>query len=243
MYSTIRNLVSSVDLQLKQTSSESTIPLTQIYLWATYFINKYMSFKYQTTESGSYLSIFPSVSVIKSNSNVVPNIIAGEKYSILPRNIYDFPDDRGIDYITYSRSEYPDNVDLGYIGTFMRTSPSKAKRLYYSKYEKPSPANPYFYIHGNYVGYLGIKDLNISTVEMGLITTFDPFQDHDIDDNLPILYDFGDEIHKDMFEMGRFALLVPEDRIQDAASNINPEQVPQARAVSVNKQQTNQEQE
>jgi hypothetical protein len=242
MYSTIRNLVSSVDLQLKQTSSESTIPLTQLYLWATYFVNKYMSFKYQTTESGTHLAIFPSVAVLKSISSVSPNIIAGEKYSILPRNVYDFPDDRGIDYITYSRNEYPDNVDLGYIGTFMRTSPSKARRLYYSKYEIPSPTNPYFYVHGNYVGFLGIKDINISTVEMGLITTFDPFADQNIDDNLPILYEFGDEIHKDIFEMGRFALLVPEDRIQDAASNINSEQVPQARAVSINKE-SNQQQE
>ncbi len=232
---TTRQLVSSVDIQLGQLSDDSKIYKNQLYLWATWLVNKYRSFKFQTTDSGAYISILPSVAVIKAPSTVSPDIITGEKYSALPQVILDLEGDRGVDYITYSRNDYPDNVDLGVIGTFTRIGAKQARRLYYSEYETPAASNPYWYRHGNYIGYLGIKDINISTVEMGLITAFDPFVSHDIDDNLDILSEYADEIFKDMIEMGRFALLIPGDRINDGTNIIEQEQVPQARATSVNK--------
>lgn len=237
---TIRQLVSSVDIQLKQTGDDSTVPKNQLYLWATYFINKYISMKYQTIDSGAYMVIFPSVAVIKALTDTTPDIIAGEKYSLLPRPVFDFEHDSGI-YVSYKRSDYPDNVDLGYIGRFTRTTIAGARRLYYSKYEKPSVANPYWYRHGNYIGYLGIESINIPYVEMSLVTSFDPFTNHSIDAHLDILNEFGDDIHRDIFEMGRFALLMPEDNINDAAWTGQPEQVPRSRATSIN-QDVNQQQ-
>ena len=114
-------------------------------------------------------------------------------------------------------------MDLGYLGRFIRIRAIKARKLYYSKYEKPTASNPYWYRHGNYVGLLGVGNINISTIEMGLITSFDPFVTHSIDDNIDVLSEFGDEVFKDMVEMGRFALLVTEG------------QVPQERVTSVNK--------
>lgn len=218
---TLRQLVSSVDIQLGQVSDDE-IPQNQLYLWGMWLVNKYMSYKYQTTDSGAYLTIMPEVAVVKATSTTV-DIIAGEKYIILPRTILDLPEDRGIEYITYSRNDYPENVDLGFLGRFIRIRAIKARKLYYSKYEKPTSNNPYWYRHGNYVGLLGVGNINISTIEMGLITSFDPFITHSIDDNIDVLSEFGDEVFKDMVEMGRFALLVTQG------------EVPRERVTSVNK--------
>lgn len=231
--STLRQLVNSVEIHLQQTGDDEKIPPNQLVLWGMWLVNKYRSYKYHTTESGAYLTIMPSVAVIKASASST-DIIAGEKYSTLPNAILDLEGDRGIDYISYARGDYPDNVDLGVIGRFTRTSPQKARRLYYSKYEKPAADNPYWYLHGTYVGYLGIGNVNISTVEMGLITSFDPFSAHDIDDELPILSEFGDEIFKDMTELGRFALLIPEERLNQGAYE-SGSSVPSQRVTSVNK--------
>jgi len=231
--STLRQLVNSVDIHLQQTGDDKKIPPNQLVLWGQWLVNKYTAYKYQTVDTGAFLTIMPSVSVLKA-STLTTNIILGEKYSVLPRAILDLEKDRGVDYITYARNDYPDNVDMGVIQPFTRISPREARRLYYSKYEKPSTVNPYWYLHGSYIGYLGIGNINISTVEMGLITSFDPWITHSIDDDLPILTDFGDEIFKDMAELGRFALLIPEERTNQGA--YQPEGSPPGqRMTSVNK--------
>ncbi len=235
MPTTIRELVSSADVQLQQLSPDSKIPTTQLFVWGTWLVNKYRAFQAKSVDTGSYLSIMPAVTVSKAATTTTPDIIAGEKYSALPRAILDLEGDRGIDYVSYARNDYPDNVDLGIIGPFTRTTPRKARWLYNSKYTKPTASNPYWYRHGNYVGFVGISNANISTVEMGLLTSFDPFADHDIDDHLDILTDYGDEIFKDLIELGRFGLLVPQDRINDGADTGQAEQVPQQRVTSVNK--------
>ncbi len=232
--STIRQLVGSAIIQLQQTGDDQKIPDNQLYLWGTWLVNKYMSFKFRTADSGAFRTIMPSVPVVKAPATVTPDIINGEKYSALPRTVLDLEEDRGID-ITYSRNDYPVNVDLGVISPFTRISYNQARRLYYSEYERPSASNPYWYRHGNYIGYLGIKNANISTVEMGLVTEFDPFVTHSIDDHLDVLTEYADDIFKDMIEMGRFALLVPTDRINDGSGEAGAEQVPQQRVTSVNK--------
>ena len=231
---TLRQLVSSVDIHLQQTGDDEKIPQNQLYSWGMWLVSKYTSFKVQAIDTGAYLTIMPSVPVVKATVTTTPDIIAGEKYCVLPRAVLDLDMDKGIDYITYARNDYPDNVDLGVIGRFTRIQSSQSRRIYYSKYETPSMNNPYWYRHGNYVGFLGIGNANISTVEMGLITAFDPFTTHDIDDTLHIMTDYADEIFKDMVEMGRFALLVPGDRTNDGSDIIEGE-VPRERVTSVNK--------
>jgi len=231
---TLRQLVSSVDIQLGQVPDDEKIPTNQLYLWGMWLANKYMSYKYQAADSGAYLTIMPEVTVVKASATTTPDIIAGEKYVVLPRNVLDLDLDRGIEYITYSRNDYPPNVDLGVMGRFTRINATKARKLYYSKYETPSASNPYWYRHNNYVGFLGIRNINISTVEMGLITSFDPFVTHSIDENLDVLSEFGDEIFKDMVELGRFALLIPEDRTNEGSYNPGGE-APRERVTSVNK--------
>jgi len=302
---TLRQLVSSVDIQLGQLSDDSKVPITQLYLWGMWLVNKYRSYKYQTTDSGAYLTILPSVAVTVPTADVSPDIISAENYSVLPQAILDIEGDRGIDYISYSRSYSIASVAITSAGTvatvvhadhgftsgdevviagaveteyngrftiividedsysytvaggpaspatgaptsvkvinagvatrFTRTTAKMATRLNYSLYEVPSLTNPYWYRHGNYIGYLGLNKSSVTTVEVGIITAFDPFDPHDIDDNLDILTEYADEIFKDMIELGRFALLIPSDRVNDGSNVIEQEQVPQSRTTSVNK--------
>jgi len=233
--STIRQLVSSLDTQLKQLPASSSIPLNQVYLWASYFINKFIYLKSGIVDSGEYLFIIPNVgvSVVLPASEDV-NLVAGRKYSILPRSILDFEGDRGIEYVTWYN-----NLDPAHpLATpFMRTTSAKAHRLYLSTYEIPSPSNPYFYRHGKYIGYLGIDDVVVTQVEMGLKCPFDPFSgDYSIDDDISIIDEFADDIQRSVLEMGRFELMMPTDRTVDADQTGTQSKVPTTKITSVNPQ-------
>jgi len=308
---TLRQLVSSVDVQLQQLSPDSKIPSIQLYMWGMWLVNKYKSYQAKTVETGSYLTVFPAVAVTATATAAV-DIVQAEKYSVLPQSILDLEGDRGIDYISYIRNqntaatvtitragydatvihslhgmvtgdrvviagaveteyngikvitksndnEYSykvytspaspatgtitalvvPNIDVGIAIRFTRTTPNKAVILQYSPYEEPSAANPYWYRHGNYIGYLGLDEETISYVEMGLLTSFDPFDPHDIDDNLDILTEYADEIFKDMVELGRFGLLIPEENFNDGSGEMSGSGVPQGRVTSVNKSVNN----
>jgi len=234
--STLRQLVSGIDIQLKQLPASSDIPLNQLYLWGAFFVNKYIYLKGGVVSTGEYLYILPDVAVATTLlANEAVNLVAGRKYSILPRTILDFPEDRGIEYITWYNDLDPDHP---FYAQFTRTTPVMARRLYYSLYETPSAENPYFYRHGKYIGYLGIDDVIVAHVEMGLKCPFDPFSgDYSIDDDISILDEFADEIQRSMLEMGRFELMMPSDRTVDAAQTTTA-QIPTTKLTSVNQSPT-----
>ena len=52
---------------------------------------------------------------------------------------------------------------------FTRTSPTKMQRLYFRDEETPSPDNPYFYRLNDRIYLLGVEQINITEVEVGLI--------------------------------------------------------------------------
>ena len=76
---TLRQLVSSADIQLQQLSPDSKIPTIQLYVWGMWLVNKYKSYQAKTVDTGSYLSIIPEVAVTVASANVSPDVIAGEK--------------------------------------------------------------------------------------------------------------------------------------------------------------------
>ena len=230
---TIRELVGSVKEQLQQTGDDLKVQNNQLYLWATWFVNKYINAQLAVQDSGSYISVLPSVPVINAALTVSPNIVKDRKYSLLPQSIFDLDLDRGIVAITYPY----DFLDVAYMHLkdvqFQRVSIHKINKLYMSPYEVPTPESPYFFLYGKYVGYLGIEAVPVSNIEMWLRTPFDPFTSHSIDDYIPILDQYGSDIAKNIFEMGRFELLMPTDKVNDAAANQGGD-VPQSRAVSLN---------
>lgn len=233
---TLRELVGSVQEQLKQTGDDRGVHFNQLVLWATWFVNKYINAQLQVQDTGSYLSVIPEVPVVNATATAAPNIIKGRKYSALPQSVFDMDLDRGIVAITYPYNFLSESyMHLSGV-QFQRISMAKVTKLYYSPYEKPGADNPYFYVYGKYIGYLGVDNVPLSSVEMWLRTPYDPFTSHSLDDYIPVIDQFGPDIAKNVFEMGRFELLMPSDRVNDASAQIPGQDVPQSRAVSVNQE-------
>ena len=119
--------------------------------------------------------------------------------------------------------------------TFTRTSPSKAARLYFREDEKPLPSNPYFYRVGDRLYFLGTETLNLSSVELGLKTSFDPTDvNMDIDQDFEFPQDLLPLLKRQILDMGRFVLQVPEDLLNDGSGQVKP--LPTQKLISVNPQ-------
>jgi len=239
-YTTIRILAGDLHKSLKQTFDDADISFSQVVHWAQFFVNKYVQRSIQSIDSGLYLSIFPDVPVQEFVANVQPNEVKGRKYILLPDSIHDLDDDGGIKYISYSDKEGA--CAPGFTGKrFTRTTPTKARRLYMNVYEVPSPQNPYFYRVRNNTYLLGIEEINVKYVEVGLYTTFDPFSACDLDaelwmDEAQIAYVF-----KSVVDIGRFIMLIPSDTLNEGSNTENAAETPSQRLVGLNAE-ANQEQ-
>ena len=233
--STFRELTASLQVSLKKTFISSDISLAQIAFWCKIFINKYNSAKLGIIESGRYLSIFTNVPVTSDTTSTNPNYIAGRKYFILPSNILDIKDDGGIDYISYT--DFDQACQPSFAGVvFTRTTPTKARLRYWTPYETPKPNNPYFYLVNNIVYLLGLECVNISGLEIGLYTAFDPFAECSVDEDMQLDPALEVDIYKNVLELGRLTALIPIDRINDGSDNPD-KAAPTQRFVSLNDQQ------
>lgn len=105
-----------------------------------------------------------------------------------------------------------------------------------STYETPTPDNPYFYRVGENVYLLGIENITVNYLEAGLITAFDPFYTGSLDDELDLGEEGFDYVIKNVLDLGRFMLLMPEDRLNDANEDLSGPAVPGQKLVSVNQQ-------
>ena len=99
---------------------------------------------------------------------------------------------------------------------------------------KPDVKNPYFYRSGEKIFLMGLECIDIETVEIGLFMTLPPITEIKLDEE----FDFPDELlfvlNKQVLEMGRFALMVPQERVNDGDDDTNAAQVPTNKLTSVN---------
>ena len=248
MGTTLRQLAGSIHVQLKQSIDNADVTFAQAVFWTSFFINKvrYSKLTLQSSkdgysapiDTGQYLSIYSDVPVTEFTANVNPNQVKGRRYFVLPAQVYNFDKDGGIDYITYS--PFDEMCLPNWAGVkFQRTTPAKARRVYFSPYEKPAPNNPYWYRIGNYIYLLGIENIDISKVEVGLINTFDPFTLCNLD------IEVGDEemhdyITKSVLELGQFSLMIPKDTTNSGTDNTNVGDIPKAKIIGVNQQSPDQ---
>jgi hypothetical protein len=147
----------------------------------------------------------------------------GRNYFDLPGNVYDIRINGGIDYIRYAReSGCADNL----VGKrFSISSPSEIDLLERANpWMKPSVANPYYFrarlnngtqTFTDRVWLIGVNEL-IKSVEIGLYLTmnlgdaqFDPNQEMDMPADMVFL------VKKMVLDMERWALLVPQERLQN----------------------------
>ncbi len=243
---TLRHIIDDIVLDLNQTFDDAEIKRTQIAYWVTMIANRLKSQHIGKRDSGAFLSTFAGIPVETFNSIDNPNKIPGRKYIELPKTIYDYDMDGGIEFIAYYEQEEDCEEDRPLFTRvqFTRTSQAESRRLYYSKYEEPSPKNPYFYRVHEYIYLLGIECSPVKEVEIGIYTAFDPITTIDVD----APFEFPEELiailKRQVLDLGRFALLIPKERINDGEGDLSNNEVPTQKLTSVNElreEQTNNE--
>src|SRR5574343_223710 len=174
---TIRQLASSADIQLQQMYDDAKIPFSLLCFWAAIFANKARNLDmqgkltndknmsadlYGLDTSGADLSIFPEVPVYTASANVTNfsdpslNITKGQKYIVMPGEVDEAKNNRGIEYISY-KSDIDQNFPAPAHNTFHLTSRTKLRRAMMSAYEKPTAKRPYACRVKNLIHLIGIQ--------------------------------------------------------------------------------------
>jgi len=231
----LRYIVDDIAVDLKQVMDDKIVQKSQIAFWVVLVGNRLKAQHIGKRDSGAFLSTFDEVPVTVVNVSKNPNEIKNRKFFRLPKCIYDYDLDAGIEYISYSIEEEQPGCPPPFTNkTFTRTTPSKTERLYFSKYETPNPNNPYFYRVGDHIYLLGIECVDIKSIEVGLYTTLDPLTEIDLD----APFDFPEELliilKRQVLDLGRFALLIPQERTNDGDDGSESKAVPTNKLVSVN---------
>jgi hypothetical protein len=194
----------------KQVYDDSDITPYQMAYWVLVHADKLRKQHIEKRDTGEYVSIH-DVSVLTDTDD--------RKYITLPYRIYDMDLDKAIDFIAYekqSTKEWPSYV----YQTFSRTSMSKAKRLNYRDEEVPSSSNPYFYRSGDTVYLLGVENITLPTVEVGLMTTLNPADTSlDLDQSFDLPQDLIPVLQRQIMELGLFVLSTPRDLNNDGTGD------------------------
>ena len=234
MATPLRHIVDDVATDLNQLDDDRKITKAQVAYWVIVVANRLRSQHIGKRDSGAFLTTFDNVPIeIKDASS--ENEIKNRKFFILPKTIYDYDMDGGIEYISFCLDEDKPGCPPAFTNvTFSRTTPGKSRRLYYSPYEKPCPSNPYFYRVHDHIYLLGIECVDISSVEVGVYSAIDPVTKIDLD----APFDFPEELiitlKRQVLDLGRFALLIPQERVNDGSNDVGNQGVPTNKLVSVN---------
>lgn len=223
---TLRFVLYDILGDFKQLYDDADISPFKMLYWILIHADRLRLQHLQKSDSGAFLQRFDDIPVMV-------NPTTGRNYFTLPAGIYDMPNDASIRYITYNPTVDPQIPVFGSV-VFTRTTPARARRLYFRDDERPSPSNPYFYRESSDIVLLGVEEINIVTVEAGLICNLNP-ADLDVDIDLP--FDFPQDLlpvlKRQVLDMGRFALMLPKD-LQNDGTGMSGKDVPTNKLISVN---------
>lgn len=220
---TYRYVANSVLEALKQNYDDADVSIDLIAFWVGVVANRlrqqHLKKQGHDDRNGTFLAIFDGVPVKTSATSVSPDLVAGRKYIDLPEELVELDHDGGVDFISYA-------FDAGCCGTpawttvpFQRTKPSIAHRLYMSPYEIPSPENPYFYVVGQRVYFLGTECISMQEVEVGLYSNSVPNAPCNLDDRVQIPEHLVEVLLAQVLNLGRMLLAYPKDRRNDGSDN------------------------
>lgn len=203
----------------KQVLDDSEITLNHVLYWVVVIMNRLNKLHKEKHDTGLHLTIFDSVSV------TVDTTLKDRKYIELPAAIFDLDYEKAVDYITYNY-EKADSKEPNFTQVkFQAITASKADRLYYSPYESPCPTKPYFYRVRNRLYFLGIEEITVPTVEIGLFTAVDPALVVDLDSEIPLPDDLVQILVYEVRNLGRLSLLLPKDRVNEG-TDVTTEEPP-----------------
>jgi hypothetical protein len=223
---TYRYVAKDIQTSLKKAFDDADIRLTQILYWIQVVANRLRVDQKEKTDTGLFLSTFCPVEVTTDQK--------GRQYFDLPSAVMDLPNEGGIEYITYNFESGCCCEGATFAQTFFQpTSAGAIHRLYGDEYEKPTPQNPYFYRAGVECGsgvrvYLvGTECINLRDVEIGVFCSLDPSNVCNLDDQIPLPDERIEELMKEVYALGRWVVLMPEERINQGADETSA-QVPES---------------
>ena len=207
----------------KQTFDDKEISITQVLFWVQIIENRlksqHIKKNFKNNSVGKYLCVFPEVEVQKSAVDG-ENLTKNRYYIDLPAEIYEFPNESGIEYITHCASDdlCCDGLPAGQI-LFQPTIPSKLPVLYGDPYMKPAPDNPYFYRTKNRLWLVGFECVDLSCVEMGLYVSINPEETCDLDTQIELDDELISVLKYEVLNLGRWSLMIPNERINEGSDN------------------------
>lgn len=219
---TLRHVVYDILTDFKKVHDDVDITPYQILYWVIIHADRLRKLHIEKRDSGAFVVPY-DVTLTKT----------GDQYKFtLPTSIYDFNEDRGIEYLTYDQ-----NIDAKYpmlsSVLFTRVAAAGTRRLFFRDDEKPSPDNPYFYRLQDTIYLLGIEDLVLTTLEVGLKASLDPTDvSMDIDQAFDFPQDLLSILKRQIIDLGRFALMLPKDLTNDGNDQVG--QVPTQKIIGVN---------
>lgn len=203
--------VNDIQTVLQQTFPDAQIRPLSVLFWIRTSENIIMQRHLKVEMTGSYLVNFYGVNGISIQTDTI------KKWITLPTGIFDLLYDKGINFISFNETSV---VPFEKNTRFQVIDADDVSRLYMTPYNSPSSKNPFAYRVGNLIYLLGIDDENIASVALSLFSSLDARPDY-----VPMTNTLGinDEQYMAMKEMvltlGRFALLVPRERIMDGGDD------------------------
>lgn len=226
---TYRHVVYDLLRDFKQRYSQASISEYQMLYWVMVHADRLRKQHIQKIDSGEYLVIYPSVAVTTDASD--------HKYFDLPARIYDYDLDKGISYISFIQGSGESSPAFT-TQTFGRTTPAQAQRLSFREEETPSSDNPYFYRVGDEIHLLGVEDITLEYVEIGIYQSLNPADlNLDIDQPFDFPQDLIPVLKRQVLDLGLFVLNVPADLKNDGRDGQG--EVPQKKFISVSDMNVN----
>lgn len=213
---TYRYIVFDALETLKKLEATSDLTEQHVFYWVVTIANRLRGQHIPKTKTGCYLDIFDNVPVVTTTVSTNPNIIKNRQHIVLPKSIYDFIHEQGVQYICRSqRSTCPPEFTFNF---FQPTTPAKAWRLYQSPYEQPSLTEPYFYRVHDKIYFLGTEKTNIDVVEIGIYSTINSRSNLlTMDDECDLNDEALAQLRIELAGLGRWMMSIPQDRANDGA--------------------------
>lgn len=230
---TLRTVISDVLVSLKQTFDDKDITRAQVAYWIITVGNDLLGKHIVKRRHGLFLNTFTDVPVIVSKENRAGNIVKNRKFVELPALIFSFEKDNAVNYVAYESTGGEGCPPRFTNVQFSRTTQAQSRWLYKSVNTIPSPTNPYFYLSGNIVYFLGIEKVAVKNVEMGLYTTINPVDKIDIDAPFPFPEELLSQIKRGVTDLARYSFFIPTvDIINDGTSTTTKANIGKVQSVN-----------
>lgn len=216
---TLRTVWYDIKRDLKQNKDDLEIPDAQGFYWTLMVGDRLRMQHILKRRSGAFLTTF-----------VLPvladQVFSERRYITLPKAIYDFDLDGGVQSISYFVAD-SSSPDFKRVEAF-RTDPSRLRTRSMSAYQRATSTHPYFWREHSRL-YLDGVHLDLENVEVKLLTTLPTLSELDAEGIADQPFDFPSELLFPLKEaikgMGRFALAIPGQYLVNDGTNRNSKQV------------------